>query len=465
MQSKNLTVKLVSLLVLGGLVLAACGTPAPATEAPGAAKPEVLIVTATPGPTPTEAPKPKGEITVWMWKPAMDPIVNSGVMADFQAAYPDIKVNWVQYGTNDIYQKLPLTLSAGTGAPDVSLVEDSNLAPFVYLGGLADLTNRVQPFVDQMNKYKWATATKDGKIYGMPWDSGPVVMYYRRDVFKAAGLSDDPKEVSKLVATWDEYLKTCQIIMDKTGVPCFASNKANNDARLFEMMLWQQGLGYFDAAGKVTIDSAQDIATLEKLGAFWKANLLSDEASWTDPWYARFQAKDDLKKAVATHVEAAWMGGNFKTWIASPAGVWGVTDMPAMAAGQARSSNDGGSSFVIPDQSQNKDAAWAFVSFITANSTSQNKIFAYSDIFPSYEPAYADVLYTEPDSFFAGEAVRQYYLAASKIVPTGTVYGQYYSMMHGYVATAIQKFATGSMSAADALKEAADTVRSQSGME
>jgi lactose/L-arabinose transport system substrate-binding protein len=464
MQHKHSLWKWFAVLTLGAILLTACGgtTPAPADTAV-AASPQVIVVSPTAGPTPTPAPKPKGEITVWIWKAAMDPIVNSGVEKSFEEAYPDIKVNYVQYGTNDVYQKLPLTLSAGTGAPDVSLVEDSNLAPFVYLGGLADLTDRVAPFKDQMNAYKWATASKDNKIYAMPWDSGPVVMYYRRDVFKAAGLSDNPEDVSKAFATWDDYLATCKTINEKTKTPCFMQNKANNDARLYEMMLWQQGLGYFNKDGKVTIDSAENAATLEKLGEFWKAGLLADEANWTDPWYGRFTSTD-LTKTVATHVEAAWMGGNFKTWIGSPPNVWGVAQMPAMVAGQARSSNDGGSSFVIPDQSKNKDAAWAYVQFITTVVASQNRIFAYADIFPAYEPAYADALFSEPDSYFAGENVRQYYLNAAKIVPTGYVYGQYYGMMHGYVQTAIQKFATGAASAADALKEAADNVRSQSGM-
>ncbi len=462
--------RLVAITMFVVIAVSACATPTAAPQTPIVITQVVqqtqivqqqVVVTPTAVP---QGPKPKGEITIWMWKAAEDPIKNSGVEAAFNKEYPDIKLNWVTYGTNDVYQKLPLALSAGTGAPDVALVEDSNLAPFVYLGGLSDLSDRVKTYQTQMNKYKWDTAMKDGKYYAMPWDSGPVVLYYRRDVFKAAGLSDNPDDVSKLISTWDDYLKVCQTIKDKTGVPCFMSNKANNDARLYEMMLWQQGLGYYSPDGKVTIDSADNVATLEKLGEFWKAGLLSDEASWGDPWYARFKSLD-ITNTVATHVEAAWMGGNYKTWIAAEAaGKWGVAQMPTMKAGQARSSNDGGSSFVIPDQSKNKDAAWAFVEFITARVSSQNKIFAYADIFPSFEPAYDDALFSEPDSYFAGESVRQYYLNASKIVPTGYVYGQYYSDMHGKVQTAIQKFSTGAASAADALKEAADAVRTDTGL-
>src|SRR6185503_1490824 len=98
------------------------------------------------------------------------------------------------------------------------------------------MTEWVTPYLDKMNVYKWADAELDGKYFAMPWDSGPVVFYYRRDVFEAA---------------------------------CFSNNKANNYGRLYEMMLWQQGLGYYNAEGEVTVDSSENIATLETLKKFW----------------------------------------------------------------------------------------------------------------------------------------------------------------------------------------------------
>jgi ABC-type glycerol-3-phosphate transport system substrate-binding protein len=455
------------------LILVAC---APAA-APAPAQPQTVevtkivagtpvvqqvVVTATPLPQATEAPKPKGEITVWGWKSAMDLITNSGVMADFNKEYPDIKVNVVQIAPADLYQKLPLAISAGTGAPDVALVENSHLAQFVDLGGLTDLTSNVQPYVDKMNKYKWYDAVKDGKYYAMPWDSGPVVTYYRRDVFKKAGLPDDPDSVSKAVATWDDYLATCKTIKQKTGDDCFSLNKANNSGRLYEMMLWQQGLGYYNAQGQVTVDSPQNVATLEKLAEFWKAGVVSDQQEWTDGWYAELASLD---KPTASIVEASWMGVFLKTWIASgTAGKWGVALMPTMQGGQVRAANDGGSTFVIPDQSKNKDAAWAFIQFTLGRDQSQLKLFALSDFIPSLETTYSNPLFIEPDSFFGGQVTRKVYTDVVQQIPQAYVYGPYYSQMNTLVSTAIQKVATGKMSAADALKEAADAVRQQTGL-
>lgn len=472
--------KLMAVILLAVLLLSACAPKAtPAAQAPAANVPATAApATAAPA---TAAPAAiSGKLTVWCWKAAWtDSIVKSGALDTFKAQYPNVEIEYVETSAPDLYQKLPLAISAGTGAPDFACIESSHLAQSVALGGLTDLTEQVKPYVDKMTSYKWADAMLDGKYYAMPWDSGPVVMYYRRDVFKAAGLASDPDAVSALVSTWDGYLSVCKTIKAKTGDDCFASNKANNDARLYEIMLWQQGLGYTDVEGKVTVDSPQNIATLDELNKFWTAGLLSDQSAWTDGWYGELAAggtapvatvgpgtpEPAAVKPVATLVEAAWMGAFLKSWIApGTEGLWGVAWMPAMVAGQARSSNDGGSNVVIPDQSKNKAAAWALTEWLLGRADSQIAIFQASDFFPSLTTTYTDPIFNEPDPFFSNQLTRQTYIGAAKIVPVGYVYGPNYSLMNKYVQTAISKVATGAASTKDALTEAADAIRNDTGL-
>jgi ABC-type glycerol-3-phosphate transport system substrate-binding protein len=159
------------------------------------------------------------------------------------------------------------------------------------------------------------------------------------------------------------------------------------------------------------------------------------------------------------------MGAFLKSWIApGTAGLWSVAQMPAMAAGQARSSNDGGSNLVIPEQTKNLDAAWALAEWLLGRADSQVAIFKASDFFPSLTTTYTDPIFNEPDPFFANQITRQAYIAAANIIPVGYVYGPHYSLMNGYVSTAIQKVATGAVSAQDALKEAASAIRNDTGM-
>jgi lactose/L-arabinose transport system substrate-binding protein len=462
--------KLMGITLLIAVLLSACAPAATQTAAvqPPATQASEATSEPTQAPVATEAPttaaKLSGTVTIWMWKAAHETLTKSGVLEAFAKEYPDVKVDVVEYAPADVYQKLPLALQAGTGAPDISLVENSHLAQIVALGGLTDMTQWVTPYIDKMNAYKWADAKLDDKYYAMPWDSGPVVFYYRRDVFDAAGLPSDPDGVSKAVATWDDYFNVCKTIKEKTGSACFSNNKANNYGRLYEMMLWQQGLGYYDAEGNVTVDSPENIATLETLKKFWDADLTSDQLEWTDGWYAELAA-DTSAKPIATLIEAAWMGAFLKGWIApGTEGKWGVALMPSFKAGEVRAANDGGSAFVIPEQSKNKEAAWALTEFLFGRVENQVAMFKSSDFFPSLEAAYADPVFTEPDPFFADQPVRPTYVDVVKEVPIAYVYGPHYPEMNGFVATAIQKVATGQMSAADALKEAADAIRAQTGM-
>jgi lactose/L-arabinose transport system substrate-binding protein len=467
MLRKSTLKSMLPVLALGTILLGACtsaATPA-ATTVPSTPVIQQVVVTATGEVQPTATPQPKGKIVLWGW--SYDVFKTPGLIDDFQKQFPGIQVEIVTYSAGDTYQKLQLALTSGQGAPDVVQIENSHLAGFVELGGLSDMTAQVTPYLDKINAYKWNDAVKGGKYYAMPWDSGPVVMYYRRDVFKAAGLDTDPDKVSALVSTWDGYLSVCKTVKEKTGLNCFANDKSTNNARLYEMALWQQGLGYYDKDGKVTVDSPEDIATLEKLGEFWTADVTSFDQAWTDPWYASLNSSlTSTTKPVATIVEASWLGVFLKTWIAGgTAGNWGVAYMPAMKAGQVRAANDGGSTLAIPEQSQNKAAAWAFIEFMLGNRENQLKSFAYCDFLPSLETTYDDALLTEPDSFFGGEVARKIYLDVAKQIPTAYIYGPKYTQMNGFVSTAIQKYASGSMSAADALKEAATQIRQQTGMQ
>jgi ABC-type glycerol-3-phosphate transport system substrate-binding protein len=133
--------------------------------------------------------------------------------------------------------------------------------------------------------------------------------------------------------------------------------------------------------------------------------------------------------------------------------------MPAFKEGEPRAANDGGSTLAISAQSQNKEAAWAFIEFMLGREDNVLRSFAYSDFMPALETTYNSPIFAEVDPFFGGQFARQTYLEVAKIIPEAHIYGPNYSLMNGYVATAIQKFATGQMSAADALKEAADSIR------
>jgi ABC-type glycerol-3-phosphate transport system substrate-binding protein len=405
----------------------------------------------TPGASPapiTPNPDIQGELAIWGWEAAIAAL--QVVDARFQEAFPNVQLSYVPRPPADTYQQLQLAASAGSGGPDVAIIEDSHLAQFAQLGVLADLTDRVSPYVDIMNGYKWPPATFEDSYYAMPWDSGPVAIFYRRDVFETAGV--DPASIK----TWDDYYQVATTIKQEAGVPMLQLARARNDGRTFEMMLWQQGLGYVNAEGNVILDTEPKVQqTLEYLGKFWTEELVADTEPWTDPWY-----KEMADGTVATNPAAVWLGTFLKSFIApDAAGTWGVIPLPTWEEGGATSSNDGGSQLAIWAQSEQQEAAWAYIEFHLGREESQLTMYKETDLFPSLETTYTDPFFEEPDPYFGDQPVRQLFADIVGQIPEAGIYTADYQEMNGLLVPELQRFAIGDLTAEEALANAAGAIR------
>jgi lactose/L-arabinose transport system substrate-binding protein len=447
-------------VALVALLIASCGTTQPpaqtGTPAPGDTAPaETGAATATAAaeatlPEIVPDPNLSGDLEIWGWEAAINTLKE--VEPDFTAAYPNINVEYIVQPPADTYRNIQLAVSAGAGAPDISVIEDSHLAQLVELEALADITEQVAPYRPLMNPYKWQVAERDGRTYAMPWDSGPVAVYYRRDVLEEAGV--DPASI----ATWDDYYEAAKTIKAEAGVPMWQNSKARNSARLFEMLIWQRGLGYVDESGAIILDKDPRILeTLEFIGRLWEEDLALDNEEWTDPWYTAFADGE-----VATQVAAVWMGTFFKSFIAPEAeGDWGVIRLPVWESGDAQASNDGGSQLSIFEESDQKEAAWAYVQFHLGRQESQLTMYREQDIFPSLETTYEDAFFQEPDPYFGGDTARALFADIVDEIPSAGMYTSDYQEMNGLLAPEIQKFALGEQTAQETLTNAATAIRDQ----
>lgn len=390
-------------------------------------------------------------LTVWCWTPSDDALKTAD--AGFTKAHPDITLNYVQIKPQDVYQKLQLDAAAGSGFPDVSCIEDSHLAQFTKLGILADITKQAAPYKKRIQAYKWTQETLNGHVYAFPWDAGPMGLFYRRSVFKEAGINPSS------IHTWNDFYKA-GLKLKKLGIPIWLQSKAQNDARFFEDLLWQQGLGYVDAKGHVILDkSPKVLATLQFLGKMWQAGILGDQAEWTDPWYASI---NDGK--VATLPMAVWMGTFLKSWLApKTSGDWGVIPLPSWTAKGSHTANDGGSALAIFKSTSNFDAAWQYVQWHLGRADVQAHMYQQTDIFPSLETAWRSPYMRQADAYYGGEKQRQIFETLAKHIPVAYIYSSDYEQMDSLMSSELQKFALGKETAQQALKNAANAIRSRTG--
>ena len=438
-------IAMLTILMITSTGFSGCGSK---TSTDSASKDPVKAVTGV-------SEKPKGKITVWGWdfiKKSTDTNMDA-----FKKAYPDIQVDFQILPTADVYKKLLLGISAGgEGLPDVVTIESSNLGQMVATNGLMDISDKTKPYTDKIVKTKWADAQKDGKTYAMPWDIGPVGIYYRRDIFEKAGLPSDPDKVSTLLKTWDDYYNTAKIIKDKTGIAMLAESKDKPSGRDYEKLMWQQGELYFDKNGKTTIDNATSLKTTEFIGKLIKSGYTDNTQEWTQPWYDGFK-----NGKVATAIGASWLGGFLKGWMAADSsGKWGIVPLPVWPGSTSVTANDGGSNMAIPAASKNKEAAWAYIEFMLGRVDSNIAMYKATDVFPSLIECYADPYFTEADAYFGGQQSRKVYADLAKQIPAVSYTKNYPQANEDYV-NAFTKYTLKGTDAATVLKEASDSIKSK----
>jgi multiple sugar transport system substrate-binding protein len=347
-----------------------------------------------------------GEITYWSWTPSAEAQV-----AAFQEKYPKVKVNLVNAGTNtEEYTKLQNAIKAGSGAPDVVQIEYYAFPQFALSDSLLDLAP--YGFGDLESDYSagpWGSVDFDGKIYGLPQDSGPMALFYNKSVFDQYGIA--------VPTTWDEYYAAAQKL--HAADPTKYITADTGDSGFTTSMIWQAGGTPFTADGtNVTID-LQDAGS-KKFADNWNrlidGALLSDTPSWSDEW---FKGLGD--GSIASLVIGAWMPGVLESSVKDGAGKWAVAPIPTYD-GKAVTAENGGGGQAVTKQSKNPALAAGFLKWLN-NDDESLKIFAESGGFPSTTAQLSDPAFVDKASdYFGGQQINQVLTQASSEVREGWSY-------------------------------------------
>jgi raffinose/stachyose/melibiose transport system substrate-binding protein len=163
-------------------------------------------------------PVPKGNVTVTLWGIATQPW--QIMIDDFQKTYPNIKIKWTKYSTDEIKQAIRVASAAGK-MPDAWFNWGGSLAsPYEEGGHALELTPELmtQYGVDKnilpaaLSLARW----KD-KLYGIPVWVRPMTIFYKKDLLEKNGLSA-PK-------TFEELEQLCQALKAKGITPVACGGK------------------------------------------------------------------------------------------------------------------------------------------------------------------------------------------------------------------------------------------------
>lgn len=344
-----------------------------------------------------------GEVTVWSWNIAASSL--EAVAEGFVAQNPGVTVTVEDLGNAQVFDRMLAGCAAGgADLPDVVTVENHESEIFwaQFPDCFVDLTTLGydEALQSQFPDFKRIELEPGGVAYAMPWDSGPVAMFYRRDFYEAAGV--DPATIQ----TWDDFIAAGQMIQEANPGVVMTQADLNGDTEWFRMVANEQGCGYFsDDAQSITVNQPGCVAALDTIKAIYDAGLMT-AANWDE------KIQSNNGGTVATQMYGAWYEGTVRsTAPEDQAGKWGTYPMPSVTADGVHAANLGGSALAIPSSSDNQAAAFAFLQYALGTNDGQVTMLKEYGLVPSLLTAVEDPYVAEPLAFWGGQAVWQDVLA------------------------------------------------------
>lgn len=318
-------------------------------------------------------------LTVWL---QVDPQQNTAWLADiastdsaFEAANPGWTVShqYLPWGTH--LQTLDTALAAGgSNVPDVVEMGNTETTKYMAEGAFLNLTGDKSQFA---NSSHWlsglqASATYDGKLYGVPYYAGSRVITYRSDLFAKAGVKALPKTLSQFQSD------LVKVGTKEKKVKAFAPLYVGGED-------WYTALGFvFDYNGSIakyehgkwvgTLDSANSIKGLTAFQQFFDAtqpkSSITANGTTPTPYSVFAQGKTSANYGPAWY--SCCTGKNYTK-------VTKQFVMPGRAKGQAMPGFLGGSDLVVPAGSANQSQAIQWIADYTGT-TSEKALDAIGNI-------------------------------------------------------------------------------------
>lgn len=384
-------------VVLGASLLAGCGAKSSDNGATSDQQTTTTETTETTDATEVTDAEKSGKITVWAWDPNFNISIMNEAAKRYSEANPGVEIEVVEMAKADVEQKLHTTLAAQTteGLPEIVLIEDYNGQKYLqsYPGSFADLTSEFN-FAD-FAAYKTSVMTLEGKVYGVPFDSGVAGMFYRTDILEEAGFTAaDLQDI-----TWDQFIEIGKVVKEKTGKAFLGFDKT--DGGIMRIMLQSAGQWYFDQEGKPALVGN---AALKEAVTLYKAIVDSGIALPTSGWDEWVGSINNGEAATIT--SGVWIVGSIKA-PADQSGKWAVAPVPRLSTVDSQNaSNLGGSSWYVLDKSANRDIAIDFMKTVYgADNDFYQTILMNNGAVGTYLPAGTGDAYTKADEFFGGNAI------------------------------------------------------------
>lgn len=300
------------------------------------------------------------ELTYMMWGDPPEIAVWETLVADFEAAHPDISVK-VEVSDWDSYWDKLRVLAAGGDAPDVFAMDAPLFPDWQARGAFLDLS----PFVaadpaaldgiyeGPLSSYRLA----DGSLWGLPRDFQTIVLYYNADMFAAAGV--EPPTPDWTLDDLRAAAKALTLDTDGDG----ATDQWGLATEFYDMEPFWGPAVYANGGDIVSEDGTQTLLTQGPArDAFALVNglLNEDRSTMTEEDLESYGYDGFLAGVAAMTFSGHWVIPGY----ADLPFQWGVAPVPSGPAGRATLVNSAG--IVGSATTEHPEAAWEFMRYVVS---------------------------------------------------------------------------------------------------
>ena len=158
------------------------------------------------------------ELDFWSWR-VEDVEEYEELISRFEAENPGIRVNFNAIQQTEYNTVLSAALQGGSGPDIIHLRAYGGLEQFAQPGYLMPLDGEI-PELGSIPEgvLRGATSIDDGRVYGVPFASQTLLVYYNKSMYEELGLQEPE--------TWDEVISNLQA-MEEEGITPLANGAAD----------------------------------------------------------------------------------------------------------------------------------------------------------------------------------------------------------------------------------------------
>ena len=370
------------------------------------------------------AEEPSGNVTIWYyWETVGHQEALAHIIDEFNSSQEDITVEAKYVPFADFKKQLSIGASADE-LPDLVILDNPDHAAYAAMGIFADLTDRfdVSTYYDGPIN----SCTLDGKLYGVPFGSNDLLLFYNEDMLEAAGYN--------VPTTWDELLEAAKATTTDT-VSGFAFSSLQNEEGTFNFLPWVWSTG----ATAYEINSEGGIKALTFIKDLVDAGAMTKEAiNWTQG--------DTMHQFIAGNLammlNGTWQIPTMRSEV--PDLKWNVAPIPQ---DEKQASGLGGENYAVI-AGGNEEAAIKFLEYATSRETCLYMMNAMGYI--SADSTIADGQF-EGDPVYEAFVEEMQYANARGPLPN-------WPSISDAISLAFNKVITGESEPADAAAEAQATI-------